>query len=126
MTVAKKYESHQPWGFQLSIDLYDCNPGIIQDKESIKLYVEQLCVLIDMRRFGLCRVVYFGEDERIAGYSMTQFIETSLISGHFANQTNAAYIDIFSCKHYNEVVASEFTKAYFEAKRMKTNFLVRE
>jgi S-adenosylmethionine decarboxylase len=68
-----------------------------------------------MRRFGECTVVHFGEDEKVAGLSMTQLIETSLISGHFANQTNAAYIDIFSCTLYNPYEAAEFSRSFFHA-----------
>jgi S-adenosylmethionine decarboxylase len=68
-----------------------------------------------MKRFGNCTVVNFGEDEKVAGLSMTQLIETSLISGHFANLTNTSYIDIFSCKLYNPYEAAEFSKAFFKA-----------
>ncbi len=68
-----------------------------------------------MKAFGTTQVVYFGEDPRVAGYSMTQLIETSLISGHFANLTNTAYLDIFSCKKYDPEQVAEFAKKYFEA-----------
>jgi hypothetical protein len=68
-----------------------------------------------MKRFGECQVVYFGEDERVQGYSMVQFIETSLISGHFSNLTDAAYIDIFSCKPYDPEKVARFTQVFFEA-----------
>jgi S-adenosylmethionine/arginine decarboxylase-like enzyme len=104
-----------PWGLLTSLDLYDCNPDTIRDAEKIKKYVVELCDLIEMKRFGECQVVHFGEDERVAGYSMIQLIETSLISGHFANLTNAAYIDIFSCKPYDPERVAEFTKRYFQS-----------
>jgi len=68
-----------------------------------------------MKRYGDTVVIDFGEEEKVAGFSMTQLIETSLISGHFANATSAAYLDIFSCKWYDPTVASEFTKKFFEA-----------
>ena len=74
-----------------------------------------MCERIDMKRFGETVVVNFGEDERVAGYSMTQLIETSLISGHFANQTNTVYLDVFSCKYYDPNVVAEFAKKFFEA-----------
>jgi S-adenosylmethionine/arginine decarboxylase-like enzyme len=68
-----------------------------------------------MKRFGDCQVVHFGEEERVAGFSMIQLIETSLISGHFANLTNSAYIDIFSCKAYDPNTVAEFTRKFFQA-----------
>ncbi len=102
------------WGISCSVDVKDCDPAIIRDAALIKEYVIQLCNLIEMKRFGECQVVHFGEDEKVAGFSMVQLIETSLISGHFANATNAAYIDVFSCKAYDSAVVVAFTKEYFK------------
>ena len=103
------------WGLYTSVDIHNCDPAIIRDADMIRQYVVQLCDLIEMKRFGETQVVHFGEDERVAGYSMIQLIETSLISGHFANSTNSAYLDIFSCKFYDTSIMVEFTKNYFKA-----------
>lgn len=103
------------WGLEVQIDLTGCNPDSIRDKELIKDFVVELCDLIDMKRFGECTVVHFGEDEKVAGYSMTQLIETSLISAHFANLTNAAYINVFSCKDFDPEVVENFCCEYFKA-----------
>ena len=59
------------------------------------------------------------------GYSMVQLIETSLISGHFANDTNSAYLDIFSCKGYEPAVVEEFSKAFFGARRSSHRAMLR-
>jgi hypothetical protein len=61
-----------------------------------------------MKRYGKTQVVHFGEDERVAGFSMTQLIETSLISAHFANQSNTTYLDVFSCKAYDRKTVADF------------------
>ena len=102
------------WGLQCSFDIYGCNAEIIRDADKIKQFVYQLCELIDMKRFGECQVVNFGEDERVAGFSMVQLIETSLISAHFANQSNTVYLDVFSCKPYNPEVVKDFAIFYFQ------------
>ena len=107
------------WGLLSSIDIYGCNPEIIRDKASIERYVIELCRLIKMKRFGPCQVVHFGEDEHVAGYSMVQLIETSLISGHFANLTNAAYIDVFSCKPYDPEKVADFSKDFFAGRDLR-------
>ena len=86
---------------------------------------KKLCDLIKMKRFGECQVVRFGVDERVQGYSMVQLIETSLISGHFANLTNAAYIDIFSCKPYDPEEVARFTQAFFEAESCQMHVIER-
>ena len=109
----EKFEKSKAWGILTSIDIHECDPAKIRDSEYIKTYVRKLCDLIDMKRFQDTVVVDFGEDERVAGFSMTQLIETSLISGHFANQSNRAYIDIFSCKYYEPRLAAEYTLQAF-------------
>jgi S-adenosylmethionine/arginine decarboxylase-like enzyme len=106
-----------PWGWHLALNLYECDPGLIRSADVIHAYVIALCELIKMRRFGDPTIVHFGEDERVAGYSLVQLIETSNICGHFANESNAAYIDIFSCKYFDPTVASNFTIATFAAQK---------
>lgn len=112
------------WGICTSVDLHDCIPDRIRDAKQIEAYVVQLCELIEMKRYGACQVVNFGEG-RVAGYSMVQLIETSLISGHFANDTNSAYLDIFSCKGYDPAVVEEFSKAFFGARRSSHRAMLR-
>jgi S-adenosylmethionine/arginine decarboxylase-like enzyme len=101
------------WGIAASIDIYNCNPATIRDADAIRRFVVELSELIEMKRFGETQIVNFGEDERVAGYSMVQLIETSLISAHFANQSNAAYLDVFSCKPYDPFLAEKFALKFF-------------
>ncbi len=114
------------WGLACSFDIYDCNPDTIRDAEAIKRFVYQLCELIEMKRFGECVVVNFGEDERVAGFSMTQLIETSLISAHFANATNTTYLDVFSCKPYDPAVVERFAREFFGGSRCITHVNLRQ
>src|SRR3989338_840786 len=101
------------WGVASSIDIYECNPQTIRDAVKIKEFVARLCDLIKMKRYGETMVVHFGEEERVAGFSMVQLIETSLISAHFANLTNTVYLDVFSCKPYDVEVVEKFARAFF-------------
>jgi S-adenosylmethionine/arginine decarboxylase-like enzyme len=118
-------ETEQPWGLLSCIDLYNCNPEIIRSDKKIKQFVKELCNLIEMKRFCKTQVVHFGDDERVAGYSMTQLIETSLISAHFANYTNTTYLDVFSCKAYEPEMVVEFAKKFFEAGRTNLKVVIR-
>ncbi|GAB6097638.1 hypothetical protein JCM14469_38920 [Desulfatiferula olefinivorans] len=101
------------WGIASAIDIYNCDPAKIRDAEFIKQFVVELCDLIEMKRFGETQVVHFGEDEKVAGFSMVQLIETSLISAHFANLTNTTYLDVFSCKVYDPDVVRDFARKAF-------------
>ena len=102
------------WGIASSIDIYNCDGDQIRNPEVIRQFVVELCDLIEMKRFGKTQVVHFGEDEKVAGYSMVQLIETSLISAHFANLTNTIYLDVFSCKPYDPEVVRDFAEHYFK------------
>lgn len=119
-------EIEQPWGLLSCIDLYNCNPETIRNNKKIKQFVKELCDLIEMKRFGETQVVHFGEDERVSGYSMTQLIETSLISAHFANHTNTTYLDVFSCKPYKPETVVEFAKNFFKAERTHLKVVARQ
>ena len=121
------FNKDELWGMSLSLDLYDCNPDTIRDADKIKEYVKELCDnVINMKRYGECQVVHFGDDAKVTGFCMTQLIETSLVSGHFANNTNAAYLDIFSCKWYNVREVKRFSKRFFEAEVYISNVSERQ
>jgi len=124
-TIIEQAIEENAWGVASSIDIYQCEPETIRSAEKIREFVVKLCYLIDMQRFQDTIVVNFGEDKRIAGFSMVQLIETSLISGHFANLTNTAYLDVFSCKPYDPDVAAQFARTFFGGKRCITHVTLR-
>jgi len=99
---------------------------LIRSADKIKEYVTSLCEKIEMKRYGETVVVHFGQDPRVSGFSMTQLIETSLISGHFANESNSVYIDVFSCKFYHPWQVAEFTKAFFNSEDYSIHIVLRK
>jgi S-adenosylmethionine decarboxylase len=124
--IEEEYDRGGYWGLASSIDLHACDPALIRDADKIKQFVIELCDLIKMKRFGECTVVDFGDDPRVSGFSMTQLIETSLISAHFANQTNNVYLDVFSCKCYDPAAAAEFAKKFFAARDYTLHYTFRQ
>jgi len=114
------------WGIASAIDIYECDPSAIRDAELIRNFVRELCDLIEMKRFGETQVVHFGEDEHVAGFSMVQLIETSLISAHFANLTNTVYLDVFSCKPYDPEIVRDFAAFYFSGKHSNLSVTLRK
>ena len=103
------------WGVSSSIDLYDCDLALMQNADAIREFVVLLCDRINMRRYGETQVVFFGDDPRVQGFSMTQLIETSLISAHFADKSRAIYLDVFSCAPYDSEDTAKFACEYFKA-----------
>ena len=113
LNTVKTAIENRVWGIASAIDIYNCDPRKIRNADDIRYFVYELCKLIKMKRFGETQVVHFGDDERVSGYSMVQLIETSLISAHFANQTNTTYLDVFSCKTYDPEEVRVFSQNFF-------------
>lgn len=93
------------WGQHLILDLGGCSRRAITDEQALRAFTAHLVDAIDMRAYGTAQLVHFGEGDVIAGYSLVQLIETSAITGHFVDSTGDAYLDIFSCKAFDESVA---------------------
>ncbi|NLI74181.1 MAG: S-adenosylmethionine decarboxylase [Euryarchaeota archaeon] len=115
----ERFKRGGEWGLLTSIDLHGCDSEKIRDGDYIRKFSVDLCDHIEMKRYGDPIVVRFGEDPRVQGYSLAQLIETSLISGHFAEDTDRAFIDIFSCKEYPPQAVAEYCKRYFGADEME-------
>jgi len=114
------------YGYELIMDLSECDLSVMRSAKKIREYADKLCKLIKMKKYGKALVPYFGTDKPFtAGYSLVQLIETSSITGHFSEHWKTAYINIFSCKVYDEKLALEFTREFFKAKKVKSRYIVR-
>lgn len=100
------------WGKSVHIDLFGCDSARISNKDTIELFAGILCDEIDMKPYGAPQVVWFGHDGK-EGYSLVQLIETSCITAHFSEDDNNAYIDVFSCKGFDEEKCVKFCHEYF-------------
>jgi S-adenosylmethionine decarboxylase len=115
------------FGMEVILDLYDCNLDTIRSKEKLQEYTRELCQVIGMTPYGAPFAERFGLNEaKTAGYSIVQLIETSSITGHFSEEWNSAYINIFSCKEFDPKQAAEFSKDFFEADRVESTLHVRK
>ena len=115
------------FGMEVVLDLYDCNLETIRSKEKLQEYTRELCQVIGMTPYGAPFAERFGLNEaKTAGYSIVQLIETSSITGHFSEERNSAYINIFSCKEFEPKQAAEFSKDFFEADRVESTLHIRK
>lgn len=120
-----------PYGFELIIDLHNCDASKF-NRSSLRKYFGKLCKAINMKRCEL----YFWDDVGVPtkekeklphtkGTSAVQFILTSNITIHTLDLLKAVYINIFSCKPYDRIVAEELTKEWFAAKECRSQFIER-
>jgi S-adenosylmethionine decarboxylase len=119
------YDENKAWALYASVDIHNCRPEYIRDKEILKQYVQQLSDILNMKCYGATQFNDVGQ-EKSHGCSMTQFIDSSLISGHFAYKSNTAYIDIFSSKYYDPEAISHFTLSFFRGSAYTLNVTVRK
>lgn len=114
------------FGWHLMLDLFECDAGLIQQREAVANFARELCALIKMRRFGEPLIEKFGAPGSIAeGYSLVQLIETSAMVAHFSDRTGAIYLDIFSCKEFDPKITKKFVTKYFKAKKLRSRFIKR-
>ncbi|MFH1621673.1 MAG: S-adenosylmethionine decarboxylase [Candidatus Omnitrophota bacterium] len=123
----RKMKRGVKFGMEVILDLYDCDPKIIRSSRAIKSFANKMCRVLKMKKFGKALTPHFGHDDpKTSGYSLLQFIETSSITGHFSENRNSAYINIFSCRMFSSRKAISFTKNFFKAKDIVARKLTRE
>ncbi len=122
---ATEFKKSKSWGLITSIDIHECDPLLIKNPKAIKRFVKELCKKIKVKRYKETILALFGDDPRIHGYSMVQLIESSLISAHFAEESNSIYLDIFSCKFYDSQKAVKFAVQFFKGKNFNAYCILR-
>jgi S-adenosylmethionine/arginine decarboxylase-like enzyme len=117
------------WGYHLLLDCSKCIPSRIRNKSRIEEFATTLVKKIDMVAYGPPQVQHFGSGNK-GGYTLVQLIETSNICAHFVPDDeeggNAIYLDVFSCKEYDDQVVINLVKEYFGARKVRASYLTRQ
>ena len=113
------------WGHHLLLNARRCVPATIRSKPLIEEFTRDLVKRIDMVPYGKPQVVMFGTGNK-KGYTLVQLIETSNITGHFVEETDDMYLDVFSCKDFTPETVEEVVKWYFAPKNIDTKFVSRD
>ena len=119
-------QTENMWGQHLILDMGGCNENIAR-KESLRAFVAELVDAIDMVAYGEPMIEHFAtHSQAAAGYSLVQLIETSAISAHFSDHNRDVYLDVFSCKSFDENRVVQVVDKYFEPKSIYMLSLERE
>jgi S-adenosylmethionine/arginine decarboxylase-like enzyme len=113
------------WGYHFHLDASGCDPKAIKTRKVIKNFITELVPAIDMIPYKDPKIVKFGTDDK-AGYTLVQLIETSNICAHFVDETNAVYLDVFSCKEYDPQIVEDLVVKYFGAQKFNKFFMHRQ
>ena len=113
------------WGKHLVLDAAGCSPKRIGSATVIKNFTNDLVKQIDMVAYGEPQIVMFGTGNK-KGYTLIQLIETSNIAGHFVEENNTMYLDVFSCKDFDPEVVKKLVHEYFHAQSFSSRVLLRQ
>jgi len=112
------------YGKEVILDMHECDPSKFTRK-SIGGYFKELCDLIDMERCELC---WWEENEgepHLVGISAVQFIKTSNIVIHTLDILKRVYLNIFSCKNFDDNDAIQFSQSWFGGKIVNKSIIRR-
>lgn len=113
------------WGYHMILDASTCIGPKIRCAKHITNFAKALVHKIDMVPYGEPQVVKFGSGNK-AGYTLVQLIETSNICGHFVDETNDMYLDVFSCKPFDPYDVEAMVDLFFSPLKTNRMFLSRQ
>lgn len=120
------------YGKELILDMHEVKNTKLFTRRGIKKFMIELCDIIDMKREDL----HFWDElytpkkdrfteEHLIGTSAVQFITTSNITIHTLDKMKRIYLNIFSCKNFEEKDVRDFCKNYFNGKVVNCNIVKR-
>ncbi|MCI0709198.1 MAG: S-adenosylmethionine decarboxylase [Chloroflexi bacterium] len=112
------------YGKHLVLGATGCNENLLSTT-AIAQFLRELVDRIDMVAYGEALVARFGQgiEEGISG---VQLIETSAIMVHTNDMARDLYLDVFSCKGYNEFDVLAFVEETFAPVQMNYQILLRQ
>ena len=120
------------YGYSSVLDVVDCNPNTFT-RESIEEFLCALCDDIGMEREDLHFWDYEGNPKGYAaapshlrGVSAVQFIKTSSIVIHTLDDLGVVFIDLFSCKGYEDYTVCAVVEAHFKGRVRSCKRFARE
>lgn len=112
------------YGKHLVLSAMGCNEHLLS-VDDIARFLKELVVRIDMVAYGEPIAARFGQGIE-EGISAVQLIETSAITVHTNDQARDLYLDVFSCKGYNELDVVDFINETFAPASVNYQVLLRK
>ena len=101
------------WGIHTALNLRKCCPHSIRSPQRILAFSNALVKAIDMKQHGPAQIIHFGEDDK-KGFTLITLLTTSNIAAHFSEDLDAAFIECFSCKHYEPATVERVAREFFK------------
>jgi S-adenosylmethionine decarboxylase len=102
------------FGKSLLVNLAGCDPEILDSSDDLITFVGLLAERIGMTTYGDPTVAEFGEGN-LHGKTVLQLITTSHFAVHANPSDLTLYLDVFSCKNFDQDAAAAFAADFFRA-----------
>lgn len=120
------------YGKEVILDCYECDKSKFNRRE-LRRFFTQLVRLLGMKKGDL----HFWDDVGVpkaqrqtsletTGTSAVQFILTSNITIHCLDILGRVYVNVFSCKDFDEGQAKAFVQNWFRAKWVRLHVVYRD
>jgi S-adenosylmethionine/arginine decarboxylase-like enzyme len=108
------------------LDCNECDLAAMTNRQHISKFVNTMVTSIGMVAVGNPWIEQTAIDDPCkAGFSLYQLIVTSNISAHFVDLHRQIYLDIFSCREFDQKIAKKIVEVYFNPKKIKSTFITR-
>lgn len=107
-----KFEQEKLEWMSSPIDIYDCNLELIQSKQHIQQYIDELCSELKWNKIGITYMKYFDNED--PGITFKQRTDQWIVSAHFKDLTIWACIDIHSRDYHDPNIVAEYSKRFFK------------
>ena len=117
----------EPFGYLLTVDLYDCRAGVCDNVQLCYDFLEEIVIVLKMSKQSP-PFIFRSDQEKYpekAGLSGWVPLIESGIQIHTLSRKNFVSIDVYSCGKFDPKNIGEYCRKYFGAAKVETNFIER-
>lgn len=104
----------------LRINIAGCDKKLLNDKKYLKKFLNKMPKKIGMTVIQKAKVIgYVAAEELDSGYSGSSILAESHCYAHTFPNRKFAFIDVFSCKHFDSGLAAAYIVETFKAQKYK-------
>ncbi len=112
------------YGKHLMLTAKGCNENLLEI-DKVASFITDMVPRIDMVPYGDLVIARFGDGIEV-GISAVQLIVTSAITIHTNDLARDLYLDVFSCKWYEESIVIDMVNELFAPVEIKDTIILRK
>jgi S-adenosylmethionine/arginine decarboxylase-like enzyme len=112
-----------PFGYEILLDVHRCTVDLL-DMSRVHRFILELVESVGMRIYGEPDIRIYGKGNAYGITAMT-FLDMSSLVIHTTPCDRSVYIDLFSCKRFDQHVVHRAAKKWFFAEEVTYHYLVR-